>query len=239
MSTVKRLMHDSSNIGYFEDLTKGVQEIVKELLVDAADESISVDLFKRSEDAIDSIECHSRDGFIAWDHNRGGFEYSNFTCIGTMEGSGYFPKAKASNDKVSKIINASYQESAEIFFEDNEALFKKFGITIAQCTYRNIEELEQANPELKGKAEELSELECSNMSDENSTVMYNLRFMYHGKSVKGLHSASVSAALNFEAPYHRPGREELAKEIEITWRNVSELKRKLRAALKKTVKEVF
>lgn len=239
MSTVKRLMHDSRNVGYFEDLSKGVQEIVKELIIDAANDSINVEIYKRDEDAIDSVECHSRDGFIPHSFNRGGIQYTNFTDLSSMWGSGCYPTAERSNDKAQAAVDESLQHASETFFENNRELLNKLGITIAQCSYSEIQELEEKNSELKYKSEELADLENEFMSGEQNSVMFNLRFMYHGKSAKGLHSASVSAALNFEAPYHRPGRQEFAKEIEITWRNVSELKRKLRLALKKTTKEVF
>lgn len=69
--------------------------------------------------------------------------------------------------------------------------------------------------------------------------------MYHGQEA-GIHKASVSVAINTEGPYHRSHIPwspdtfcEGTKEIEISWKTESGLKKKLVKALKQAKEEVL
>lgn len=222
------------NEGYFENLAKGTQEMVKDAILEATD-FIQVDMWKNDSDSLEEIECHSRDGFMAFDHNRGGLEYSNFTDLMGIWGSGYFPKATKSHDYVQVLVDYNLQSATKAFFDKNRAELGKLGIkAISKVSYHDLYECGESK-----LAEELSEYENEHTSGEQSSVMYNLRFMYHRKDAKGIHTASVSAAINCEAPYHRPGRNELSKEIEISWKNQNELKKKLKLSFAKVSKEIF
>lgn len=235
MGLKKRDFDREKNEGYFENLAKGTQQIIRDAILEATDLINNDNVWKTTEESIEEIECHSRDGFIAFDHNRGGLSFRNFSDLMGIWGSGYFPKAKASHDKIQAWVDDELQSATEAFFEKNQAKLEAIGIkNISEVSYHDLYERKEGS-----LAEELSEYENEFTSGELNSVMYELQFMYHGKDADGVHSASVCSALNTEAPYHRSGRCELAKEVEITWRNQTELKKKLKAALQKTAKEVF
>lgn len=149
-------------------------------------------------------------------------------------------ESRKANVELSRLIDSSLDAVQEQFLNDHEAEFKTLGLTPNDAGYSALYEAGH-----KVLAEKFSEAEFEALSDENSTVMHEFRFMYHGRE-NGLHSASVSAAVNLEAPYHRSSISwardvfcEGGKEVEITWRNQAELKRKLAKALKQVSKAVF
>jgi hypothetical protein len=63
-------------IGYFEDLAKGTQNLVKELI-----EEFFTDNCEVFHADIQELECKSRSGFIPFDSNRGGLEMNGFTDL--------------------------------------------------------------------------------------------------------------------------------------------------------------
>lgn len=62
------------------------------------------------------------------------------------------------------------------------------------------------------------------------SVMLTCQWLYHGKK-NGRHYATVSAAINFESPYHRIKNDTDWKEIQLCWRTNQELLKKTRLAI--------
>jgi len=246
MSTLKQINfnRDQENIGYFEELPKGTQAIVRDLLLEAAQDRSGPEGFKSDDECIEGIECKARDGFSPFSHNKGGLVYQNFAQHLDYWGGGYSLAHGKANVELSRLIDGTLEDVKTNFAERHAELLASKGIKPEDVSYHALEESDDA--ELKRLANEFSNDECESLSDENSTVMHELRFMYHGRDSKGLHTASVSAAVNLEAPYHRSHISwapsvfcEGSKEVEITWRTQAELKNKLAHALKLTSGEVF
>lgn len=260
MSTVNKIKNES--VGYFESLPKGTQELVKQLILEAAGNRNGPEGYKSEEDCISDVECHSRDGFTAYNHNKGGFLYRNFAEQYDYYGGGYELAHIEANNCLQKIINENLENASQIVIHDIGAEEFEYYFSSDKskvtCEHINevIEALQKGDSNYGFKNENISKLEGwatlfqdtrdGGLVGDNSTVMHEFRFMYHGKNRKGLHTASVSAAVNLEAPYHRssiswaPGVFcEGAKEVEITWKNQAELKRKLSKALKQVSKAVF
>ena len=227
------------NQGYFEDLPQSTQDIVREAILECASNKRGPYCYKSDEDAIDSIECHSRDGFSPHSWNKGGIEYNNFTDLMSYFGGGYSVSHTETNAEIERQIEYSL-ECANESFRDNH-LLELQDIPQAKRNYHDLYELG-----LGSLAEKLSEYESESLCDDQSSIMHSIRFMYHGVDSKGIHSASVSCAVNTEGPYHRqhiswaPGVFcEGAHEVEITWRNDNGLKTKLTKALKQCSGKVF
>jgi hypothetical protein len=233
---MRSLSFEIKNEGYFEDLALGTKNLIRDAMLNAYYDISKPDCYPY---LVKDIECHSRDGFIPFSHNKGGLQVKGFSDLMGISGSGYYPNAKASHAKIESEIEAEYKRVAEAYFERHKELLESLGLTIDDCNYHKLEELGKTIPELKNAANEIQDFEYECLSGEYSSVMYELQFMYHGKDSKGVHSASVAAALNTEAPYHRSGRCELAKELEISWKNQVELKRELAKALIKVTKAIF
>lgn len=243
MKAVKKI----NLIAYFSELPAKIQELVKELIFEAADKRGGPDCYKTNEEAIEAVECMRRDGFIPFASNRGGLVYRNFTDLMGYWGGGY----SVSHEGAQANIESQIEYSLQCASNDTYAAFKPFfdahGIKPEQVTYSNLEELstKAGSNTFDEVLQHIQDAELENLSDDQSSIMHEIRFLYHGQE-DGEHSASVSAAVNTEGPYHRshiswsPGTFcEGAKEVEITWRTQSELKKKLTAALAKVSKAIF
>jgi hypothetical protein len=244
--------------GYFEELPKGTQELVKALLLEVFHDATNLDLYPYDDDAIEFLECHSRDGFIPHSFNKGGLEIKGFTDLMGIFGSGQFPSHEGARKEIERQIEYSINLVSESVFERNQEVLESRGITQKQTTYGHIQDLIDAQKKqltLDGKPqrdgdldnilEDIQETETEILGGSESSIMYTMRFMYHGKD-NGTHSASISAAVNTEGPYHRSHISwapnvfcEGAKEVEITWRTQKELRQKLKKALEQVSKKVF
>ncbi len=245
MSTAK-LMHDN-NDGYFENLNETAKEIVKEAILKAAQDRNGPEGYKSDEECLEDVECHARDGFMPFSHNRGGLTYRNFTDLMAYFGGGYTPAHEGAAKEIERQIEYSLKLlSEETYKEFKDRLdFESKGIEENDCNYHWMYEASKTHEELEEVTKYIEEGEHSYLNDDSSSIMHELRFMYHGKE-NGVHSASVSAAVNTEGPYHRSSISwspstfcEGAKEIEIKWRNNAELKRKLDKAFAKVSKVIF
>ena len=227
-----------SNETYFEELPQAVQDLVRELIIEAAEDRNGPDGWKPNDECIENVECHSRDGFIPFSHNKGGLEYNNFTQLSDYWGGGYSVAHAKAQAEIERQIEYSLQCAHETFETNNAEELK--GIPADKRNYHDLYELGH------GKlAEKLSNTEHENLCGDESSIMHSFRFLYHGCE-DGIHSASVSAAVNTEGPYHRSHISwapnvfcEGAKEVEITWRTESGLKRKLKKALADVSKAIF
>lgn len=226
--------------GYFENLPKGTQEIVKELLQEYFNNNCDT-----WHSDIEDVECYARSGFIPHSFNHGGLEVKGFTDLMSIWGSGTYPKHKEARKEIERQIDYSFKMLHESIYDQFENLFKKYKIKKDQVCYHVVEELIKKNPEFRNVLRNIEDGESEALGGTENTIMYSIRFMYHGK-LDGLHSASVSVAVNTEGPYHRSRISwapnvfcEGAKEIEIEWTNQTELKKILKDTLEKICKEVL
>jgi hypothetical protein len=231
---------------YFDALPKGTQELVKDLILEAAQDRDGPEGWKPDDEAIEEIECRSRDGFIPHSFNCGGLEYSNFTDLMGYWSGGYSVAHKGAAKEIERQIDYMFKLLRENTFEKfNEVLTAK-NLKEDDCNYHTIQELvDKGDTELKNVLRYIEDNECEYLGVEDCSIMHSIRFMYHG-TIDGVHYASVSAAVNTEGPYHRSHISwapsvfcEGAKEVEIKWTNQRELKARLKKALANVCKAVF
>lgn len=243
MKNSKRNFYQNDATGYFEELPKGTQEIINELCLETFETAGET----WAGPNVESIECKRRDGFIPSSANHGGIMIRGFTDLAHFDSTGEQVAHEGARAEIERQIKYSLECAMEGFKEKYGDELKALGVTDDQINYHDLYELETKtkNKRFSSLAEELSQYEHENMNDDQSSIMYEVRFMYHGKE-DGKHVASVSCAVNTEGPYHRssiswaPGVFcEGTKETEIEWSNQTELKKVLKKALAETSKAVF
>lgn len=244
MSSVKKMNRfENSATGYFENLPNGTKELVTELCKDTFEKHCETYTGPQVED----IECHSRDGFIAYDSNRGGVMVRGFTQLMDIFGSGTYPAHKEARKEIEGQIEYNLELLSEHVFEKFESGMKERGLTKENCNHCFFQDKSDESDDdfYTEVLRYIEDSETEFLSDDSSSIMYEVRFMYHGK-LDDKHSASVSCAVNTEGPYHRSHISwapdvfcEGAKEVEIQWTTQAELKKKLKAALDKTAKQVL
>lgn len=234
-----------NEVEYFDELPESIQDLVRECIIDAAQDRGGPDGWKSDAECIDEVECRSRSGFSPFSHNKGGLMYRNFADLMSYWGGGYNVSHKKANEEIQRQIEYSFECLRDYLYKKYESILKPLKITEEQCTYHDLNELADKHPELEGAASDLEDSECEFLSGDENSIMHEIRFMYHG-SENGIHRASISAAVNTEGPYHRSHISwapnvfcEGAKEVEITWRTEGGLKTKLIKALKLVTSEVF
>jgi hypothetical protein len=197
--------------------------------------------------AIEELECHSRDGFIASSHNKGGFRVRVFTDIATLNNSGYVVAHEKAQAEIERQIEYGYKQASEITYERFKAFFDAHKIEPKDVNYCHLSNLQikSGSNTFDEVVEYIQDAEHECLGGSENTIMFEVRFMYHGCE-NGIHSASVSAAVNTESPYHREKISwapnvfcEGGKEVEITWRKNNGLKLKLKRALNKVTSEVL
>jgi len=222
MNTVKM-----NEIEYFDDLDQNTLDKVKDILKDAFDDNVGAELFNSE---IEELECRRRDGFIPYSHNKGGFRVYGFTSLDYIRGSGTYPASKQATKQINDAIDMSISDLNENIFEDNKELLQANGIKSAGgIGYHILQELSEKSAELYKVFRTYGDRENDSLSDDYSSVMYGLQFMYNGIE-KGMHKADLFAFVNVnDAPYHRMGSS-VGKEKVIKWRTKRELLQKLKAA---------
>lgn len=204
----------------YNDLSDSTKNLIKELILEHQ-KQIEPSGYKNPKDAFEEIEFERRDGFIPNSLNKGGLLWRNFTTLREYYGSGYEPANQKAAKEIERQINYDHEISLKVFKE-------KF-----------------PNEKSDINNDNYYEILSRNLSDDYSSIMHEIRFMYHGVENKK-HYASISVALNTEGPYHRSHISwapnvfcEAAKEVEIRWSNNTELKSKLNKHLKKLINEMF
>lgn len=220
-------------------------EHVKEFIKDTLLSGLETDGHELYTIQVEEVEFKHRDGFIPSSYNRGGFDAIGFTDLISLWSSGTEVSHKKAQAEIERQIEASFDYLRDDLSEKYSELMTKFNLTKEDLTYRNLDKLSEKHPELTDLFKAFEEGEDSYLSDDSSSIMFSARFLYHGYD-NGTHSASISAAVNTEGPYHRSHISwspstfcEGAKEIEITWANEKEFKRKFIKALNQCIKEVF
>jgi len=194
---------------------KPLDSLIKELVTEAKD---NLDRETYGEKDVEPIECISRDGFIASSHNCGGYVWQDFTNVNYIIGSGSYPASVEAQNKITEAYETNRQYALEdLGFQNKSELTD----TEQETLYQKIDEY-----------------------GSEDTSMYEIRIMYHGVE-NGIHRVSISAAVNWESPYHRSHiswmpnfKCEHAKEVEVTFRSLKSGERKMRRALRKVIGEI-
>lgn len=241
----RKLYSERDAEGYFDGLPKGTQDLVFDILNETFDAYVTDTYPYDAKDRTEEIECRSRDGFIPHWFNRGGLEVRVFKTLGDLLSSGAQVSHKKAQAEIERQTEYMLKLHREHVFEKFQDLLKTKGIAPDKINYSDLNYLAEQDADLKQVANYFEDTEHDFLDDSESTIMFTVRFMYHGK-IDGEHSASISAAVNTEGPYHRSHISwapeifcEGAKEIEITWRNQTELKKALKRALETVCKAVL
>lgn len=204
--------------GYLEDVP-----LIKAAILEALEDfEFTSDGFSPD---IEENECRSRDGFIAFSHNKGGFDKNNCLDLYSIWSSGRTYSDKKLNTLVQKYIEQALKDAIKDFIDANPDILKH-GIKIEDIGYYSL-----VDAGLDSEAEMLSEKESDYLQGDYNEIKEQVRIMYHGKQHK-THSLTVFASISVsDAPYHRSS--DAIKEVLVTFKTVSELKKKLPKALAK------
>lgn len=224
---------------YFKDLPYSTKEIVTDALLTAMD---NVEGWKFQKDLISEIECIPRDGFNPAHYNRGGLTATQFTNLLTLWASGSTVSHAKARAEIERQIEYSLECARESFFSDYKDTLQLHGITsLEEVEYQTLIDLS-----LRDLAEKRDQYEMDILQDTDSSIMFEIRFMFTGINSEGEFEALVSSVVNTEGPYHRSSIPwapsvfcEGGLESAITWANDEELKSKLNKLLKKQTDEVF
>lgn len=210
------------------------------------------------EHCISDIEFEDHSGFIAFESNCGGITYSDFVFLYDYLSTEHSPKHVKASEKIKSLMKSSLtmiqdelaDEIGEIkmkfYFKGDKTKLNYKHLSIMEENLRTNTKLKVDSEFIQNCLERFQDLEHSYLTDSESTVMHELCFLYHGKDETGCYSATVSAAVNTEAPYHRKSIAwtpetfcEGGNEVEIKWKNNAELKRKLTKAFNKVSDQTF
>lgn len=224
---------------YFDELPVELQDYVAEQLKEAFDKAPENFNYDKG---VENIECKSRSGFIPFSHNKGGLEINGFTDLMSLWGSGTNVSHKKAQAEIDRQIDYHFKCVAESTYANFKEILDAEGLTENDCNYHTMQEIAETNKDFEPV---LRYIEDAEAGDSEDTIMFSVRFMYHGNE-NGIHTASVSAAVNTEGPYHRSHISwspktfcEGAEEVEIEFKTFAQLKKELAKALKKVTDKVF
>jgi len=164
-----------------------------------------------SEEA-EEIECRSRSGFSAAGHNHGGFERQWATDLMNIWGSGIGLGDNITTDEA----HEGHNNAVECFVSENEAEFKD--IPEDKRNYHDMYEMGFSK-----LAETMDEYAMDWLS--GCRISFGYRAMYEGK--QGAWHTLVIYACAIQCEYNSAFRGDTLKEIEIKFRNATELQSKL------------
>jgi len=206
---MKAFKHYKETIDDYPELKDMLEEAINDAEELFPDDSFPYD----TKGPITSIECLSRDGFIANNYNKGGFEASSFNDARSIEGSGVHPASERACKAIAEFVESNHEDA-----------LKDLGFTAEQ------ELTEEQQEELYEKQDEYG---------SGDTLMYQVRIMFHGLE-RGVYSVTVQVAINWEAPYHRSKSDfEDYTEVEVAFRKLSNGKAKISKAIKNGVNRLF
>lgn len=213
-------------------------EIIEDLVTEYGDELESdKELYSMQ---VSEIESDSRDGFIPF--TNGGFEATGFVDLSHFNstGKGVGGNGKAEN-AIEGQIETAYEMALDEFKDQYETEIEGMGYSEDQLNYHDLYDLDRGD-----LAEALSEIEHEYLSDEDSSVMYQIGVYYYDPSnskndFKGEHSIYVYGVINWEAPYHR--RQDKFEEVmkssgSFSFKDSKDLEIKLKKKLKDVYKEI-
>ncbi len=236
---MKAIKRDQYNGKAYLELNPKLDELIKSLVMEAAEKMRG---WRSPENAVESLECKSRDGFISASENCGGYQATNFVDLAEVEGSGCWFGSQLANTVIKGQVEQAHADALTRFKEQHANELAAVPPFEGELSYHSLYECGFGS-----LAERLSECEHDELSGENASIMVQVRVMYGGVDERGIHRAWVSAVVNWESPYHRSagafyvntGRRyatEDCKEVEVTWKTPKAAERKLRAAIKKVSK---
>lgn len=181
--------HDRGLDEAYPELDKKIKD-----MVEAATEKIgdAFEMLVRGE--VEQIEHKSRDGFIS--SNDGGYQSNSFSDVGMLVGMGLGDLPSKAQDAIQKQYEYGLEMALETFKKDYADEIKD--IPEDKLNYHDLYDMDKGD-----LAEKLSNLESEMNGDEQSTVMFQIRVMFHNNGPENL-SFTVQGAINWEAPYHRP-----------------------------------
>lgn len=248
----------NKQLNNWSTLSGTTKDIINEVMRDTAKNRSGPKSETSFDECISDIEYEDHSGFIAFESNCGGVTYTDFVTLFDYITLGRTPKHTKASEQIKSLLKSSLTMiQGELSEEISETLMKfYFKGDKTKLSFENLSEMEEnlrVNTKLQydavvvqGYLDRFKDLEHSYLTDEQSTVMHELCFLYHGKDEQGCHTATVSAAVNTEAPYHRksiPWTPETfcegGTEIDIKWKNNAELKRKLTKAFNKASEGTF
>lgn len=169
------------------ELDEKIKDVVQQAY-DALDQT-----FELGSQEAEEIEHKTRDGFIS--SNDGGYQAAGFSTVSYLMSTGHVGKLP---DKAEAAVNEMEERNLKYAVE---ALKEKHpeelkGIPDEKINYRDLQDM--------GKdklADELDDI-LMNMNSED-TVMFQVRAMFDDNEDDS-YVITVQAAVNWEAPYHRP-----------------------------------
>jgi len=205
---------------------------IYEVLKENIDESID-DLGRTYENSSDftgeEIEHKFRDGFIPY--TNGGYELSWYEYLSMMNGSGYTLPTEKLQAEMQRHVDYSYELAKDTFKETYPEIVDVVG-------EENIDYNSLYEAGFSDEAEQLSEWEMENMSDEDTIRCSVIAYYYeptNDRGQDGKHTISLQGDINLEAPYHRKGKNDDFTEVIFTFDSMEELKSKLEDGLKNVI----
>lgn len=203
-----------------------LNEIVKNAVSESFD-TISTK-YELNATQVEEVECRSRDGFST--SNDGGWSAQGFSDISMLTGSG---KTSTLPEEVRKKIDtlelANNKYALDEFKSQNKEKLEELNLAEEDLTYHRLYDLGQGT-----LAEKLSELETSHNSDETSSIMFQVAAFLSRGEENGMRNMNVIVSVNWEAPYHRSGKDnEWFVQENFDFNNEFTLKSQLIATLKK------
>ncbi len=209
-----------------------IDSIIQESLIDFRDE-FDRDFWEcyKIDDKPEAIECCSRDGFIPYSDNRGGYTLAGFFF--NYYNASEFTGNTQAQDELQKISDYNFECGVEQFLDDNPTLKN---LDVELINYHDLYEMK-----LGSLAEELDEY-CH---DDQESYMVTYEVRYQGFE-NGYHYFLIQSAFNWEYPYHRSsmpawaggGSNEVWSSETIETKSVSTLKKQVMAKLRKVHKGI-
>ena len=207
-------------------------EKVFNVLKENIDESIDglSNIYQQSSDFTgEEIEHKFRDGFIPY--TNGGYELSWYEYVSMMDSAGYTLPTEKLKAEMQRHVDYSYELAKDTFKETYPEIVEELG-------EENIDYNSLYDAGYSDEAEELSNWEMENMSNEDTIRCSVIAYYYeptNDKGEDGKHTIALQGDINLEAPYHRKGKNDDFTEVKFTFDSIKELKSKLENGLKDTI----
>lgn len=191
------------------------------------------------EELVEEAEYESRDGFIPF--TEGGAEARFFVNLWHMFGSGSFPSGPAGK-KLEARIESDQDSASEEYADQHEKEITKAGFDPEDINnYHDLYEYYE-----KVGDEDILEWIDGYVMEDNEVMFHTQIFLYDEDSSdnpfdEGL-GCLVQGAINWESPYFRYKYKDLywdAKPNSFSFSNASQLKKKLKPAIKKVIDQLY
>ena len=202
------------------------------VLKDKIEESID-DLGRTYENSSDftgeEIEHKFRDGFIPY--TNGGYELSWYEYVSTLNSTGYTLPTEKLQAEMQRHVDYAYELAKDTFKETYPEIVEVVGED--NIDYNSLDEAGFTD-----EAQELSDWEMENMSNEDTIRCSIIAYYYEPTNEKGQdgkHTISLQGDINLEAPYHRKGKNDDFTEVIFTFDSMEELNSNMDDGLKQVI----